>query len=156
MSSHHLHPCKLYALSRSCEICMATYLRSLVIFFFLPGTHFMQVTIPPSDTYKKIKPPTLSISPSPFQPCRRTVERKLLHQQSGRLLLLALIKKDVDFSCIEVSLLSLLAFPSSVLDRHNFCYLLYTYHLIYSLFTWFSLVQILCYFSDLKNSTLNF
>lgn len=63
-SSHHLHPCKLRALSSSCKICIATHLPSLVILFifFLPGTHFMQVTIPSPDTHKKDHPHFFALS----------------------------------------------------------------------------------------------
>lgn len=84
-SPRHLHPCKLNALSSCCKICMATLIAD---FSSLPGTHFMQVTIPPPDTYKTIK-----LSPSPLRPHPRTLEWRPLCQQSGRLLLLALIER---------------------------------------------------------------
>lgn len=63
----------------------------------------MPFTMPPSDTNKKNKTsatPRLSFT---FSPCWRTSQRELLHQQSGRLLLLALIKKDVERSYGEVN-----------------------------------------------------
>lgn len=42
------------SLSSSCKICISLVIGDF-FFSFLPGTHFMQVTIPPSDTYKHKK-----------------------------------------------------------------------------------------------------
>lgn len=59
--------------SGSYKSCMATYSCSPATFSFHPfffwrETHFMPFTMPPSDTDKKIKPPPLPVSPSPFRP----------------------------------------------------------------------------------------
>lgn len=73
--------------------------------------------MPPSDTNKKNKTfatPRLSFT---FSPCWRTSRRELLHQQSGRLLLLALIKKDVERRYGEVNLLSLVSLLTWTVTR---------------------------------------
>lgn len=64
-------------------------------FFSCQGHILCRLQYHPLTPIKKKKTThTFSLSPSPLQPCWRTIEWKLLYQQSGRLLLLALRLKQ--------------------------------------------------------------